>query len=200
MKKLKDYIILFDKVMPLILCEKLIEAYDSVSKEDPNYVRRKNEVFDFAEINMLDHKAFSPYCKDMMILMQSVNKEYMKRTSSVLKNRIEGWENFKDFETPRVKRYEPNQGIFDWHVDSADAASSRRALVMFWYLNNVEEGGETEFDIGETISVKPKAGSVVCFPPYYLYPHKGCMPISGPKYVISSYALLPQQNPTCEVM
>lgn len=198
MKTLKDYIILFDKVMPLILCEKLIEAYDSVSKEDPNYIRRKNRVFDFAEINMLDHKAFAPYCRDMMTLMQGVTREYMKRTSNILEEKLQCWEPFNDFETPRVKRYEPNQGVFDWHIDNGDLHSSRRALVMFWYLNDVEEGGETEFDIGEVVKVKPKAGSVVCFPPFYLFPHRGCTPISGPKYVVSSYTLLPQEGAVCD--
>jgi hypothetical protein len=69
---------------------------------------------------------------------------------------------------------------------------------MFWYLNDVEEGGETIFDIGEEVTVKPKAGNVVCFPPYYLFPHKGCTPISGPKYVVSSYTLLPQDAPACD--
>ena len=66
-------------------------------------------------------------------------------------------------------------------------------LVMFFYLNDVEEGGETKFKFestGEELSIKPEAGSVVCFPPTWQYPHKGCTPISGPKYVISSYVQL----------
>ena len=88
------------------------------------------------------------------------------------------------FEQPRIKRYEPNEGMFDWHCDATTKESSKRILVMFFYLNDVEEGGETMFS---DMSVKPKAGSVVCFPPTWQYPHKGCTPISGPKYVISSY-------------
>lgn len=198
MKTLKDYVILFQNVMPKIMCEKLIETYDSISKEDASYVTRKNKVYDFAEINMLDHPAFAPYCRDMMILMQTINREYMKRTSNVLEEKLQCWEPFKDFETPRIKRYEPGTGVFDWHIDNGDLDSSRRAVVMFWYLNDVAEGGETLFDLGDVFSVKPKAGNVVCFPPFYMFPHRGNTPVSGPKYVVSSYTLLPHEGPVCD--
>ena len=62
----------------------------------------------------------------------------------------------------------------------------------------VAEGGETIFDIGEEVAIKPEAGSVVCFPPTWQYPHKGATPISGPKYVISSYVWLPEDLPFCD--
>ena len=45
--------------------------------------------------------------------------------------------------------------IFRWHNDfSLDKQYGLRMLTLIWYLNDVEEGGETEFVDG-TI-VKPK--------------------------------------------
>ena len=53
-------------------------------------------------------------------------------------------------------------------------------------------------DVGQEVKVEPKAGSVCCFPPHWTFPHKGATPISGPKYVISSYVWLPNTMPVCD--
>ena len=59
---------------------------------------------------------------------------------------------------------------------------------MIWYLNDVETGGETNFPQLET-SVRPQAGRLLVFPPYWMYQHEGLPPVSGDKYIVSSYLL-----------
>ncbi len=181
MKRLGDYILLLNDVMPLDMCEKLIKTYDETKER----VDRNTECFKFTEINIFNHSNFDEFKEPMTNLMQSVHKFYADKTGSKF------FPETKAYEAPRIQRYEPKEGIFDWHLDSCNVESSRRLLVMFWYLNDVEEGGETIFDIGTEIKVKPKAGSVCCFPPNFLFPHKGATPISNPKYVVSSYVHLP---------
>ena len=95
---------------------------------------------------MLDHPSFAPYRTPIGQLMRSVSKFYMDKTHNILRDRLPCYEALKDYEAPRIKRYEPNEGVFDWHFDAADQQSSKRAIVMFWYLNDVKEGGETLFD------------------------------------------------------
>ena len=41
-KTLAEYILHLKDAMPLDMCEKLIETYDSVSHSDPNYVKRES--------------------------------------------------------------------------------------------------------------------------------------------------------------
>jgi hypothetical protein len=195
-KTLAEYILHLRDAMPLDMCRRLIETYDSVSTSDQ--VSRKNKLYDFSEINMLDHDAFAEFREPMGKLMQAVNKFYMDKTHNALRDKLVCYEPMKDYEAPRIKRYEPNHGIFDWHIDAADQNSAKRAIVLFWYLNDVEVGGETIFDIGDEVAIKPEAGSVVCFPPTWQYPHKGATPISGPKYVVSSYVWLPEVHPMCD--
>lgn len=74
---------------------------------------------------------------------------------------------------------------FGWHSDVNDLYSSSRFLAMIMYLNTVHEGGETEFMDG-TI-VKPVAGSILFFPPHFEYTHRGLTPLSGPKYILTSF-------------
>jgi len=87
-----------------------------------------------------------------------------------------------------LKRY--RKGGAEWferHFDSINEVANRY-LVLLWYLNDVEEGGETRFPQLE-LSVQPKAGRLLVFPPYWMYQHEGRAPMSGDKYIVSTYLL-----------
>ena len=68
----------------------------------------------------------------------------------------------------------------------ADYPSARRYLAFLFYLNDVQKGGQTEFRFHGRM-IRPEAGSVLVFPPTWEYPHIGLPPISGPKYIMSTY-------------
>ena len=174
--------------------KKAIETYDSIGDNDPLKVDRKTRWMNFKEVNMLKHPEFSELSQELAKYMQQINHRYFEEVCHVVDQRLKCKERFTDYEAPRIKRYEPGEGVFHWHIDHIDVTTSRRALVMFWYLNDVEEGGATAFDLGdgEEMRIHPQAGNVACFPPYFMFVHKGEIPISHPKYVISSYVHLPQ--------
>jgi prolyl 4-hydroxylase len=76
---------------------------------------------------------------------------------------------------------------FQLHFDSI-YEKSNRYLVMLWYLNDVAAGGETAFpDLG--IQVRPARGRLIVFPPYWMFQHAGLPPVSGDKYILSTYLL-----------
>ena len=90
------------------------------------------------------------------------------------------------WEELRIKRYRAGIGNFLDHVDTGDSISARRFLVFFLYLNDVSEGGETEFpDLDLTIS--PECGKLLVFPSIWTYLHRGNVPISNDKYILGSY-------------
>lgn len=93
----------------------------------------------------------------------------------------------------RIKRYVAGSGeAFQPHFDAIYEVANRY-LVFLWYLNDVAEGGETEFcDLG--ISIPARAGKLLMFPPYWMYQHAGRPPLSGDKYIMSLYLLFPQQR------
>ena len=92
------------------------------------------------------------------------------------------------FEQFRIKRYRPGTGEeFKQHVDISNLELSGRMLVVFWYLNDVLEGGETEFtSLG--LKIAPRKGRLLMFPPTFMYPHAGRPPVSNAKYIVGSYA------------
>jgi hypothetical protein len=87
-----------------------------------------------------------------------------------------------------LKCYRPGQDErFQLHFDAVNHLA-HRYLVMLWYLNDVAQGGETRFpQLG--VTVQPKAGRLIVFPPYWMYQHEGVAPLSGDKYILSTYLL-----------
>jgi hypothetical protein len=87
-----------------------------------------------------------------------------------------------------MKRYRSGGAErFQLHFDAIHHVSSRY-LVLLWYLNDVEAGGETRFPQLE-LSVDPRAGRLLMFPPYWMYQHEGMPPLAGEKYILSAYLM-----------
>jgi hypothetical protein len=55
-----------------------------------------------------------------------------------------------------------------------------------FYLNDVEEGGETEFLYLNT-KIKPVKGTLVYFPTHFPFVHRGNIPISDDKYIMTGW-------------
>ncbi len=106
-----------------------------------------------------------------------------------------------------MQKYIKNKGgYFHWHSEcyphpnDPQQDSLHRTLLWMVYLNDVEEGGETEFYFQEMKS-KPKQGSLVIAPADFTHTHRGNMPISADKYIFTSWILFQRaqtmyQNPS----
>ena len=45
----------------------------------------------------------------------------------------------------KIQKTSPSEGFHNWHTENSDSQNFRRVLATTVYLNDVEEGGETEF-------------------------------------------------------
>ena len=76
---------------------------------------------------------------------------------------------------------------YHWHVDSGPGEFSKRQLVAIWYLNEApESGGETEF-FHQKVSIKPKTGMLLLFPPFWTHLHRGTVVQNGVKYIATTW-------------
>ena len=101
------------------------------------------------------------------------------------------WESFSIYPySVLAKKYIKNkQGYHIWHADAGQTAPNIfRQLVCMYYLNNVNEGGETEF-YHQKLKVKPTRGSLVIFPTFFTHLHKGNVPISNDKYILNFWLM-----------
>lgn len=94
----------------------------------------------------------------------------------------------------QAQKYQAGIGNYNyWHCEVFPQAPLNeplhRTLLFMFYLNDVAEGGETEFYY-QNKAVRPKAGRMVIAPAYFTHTHRGCVPKSNDKYILTSWILL----------
>jgi hypothetical protein len=93
----------------------------------------------------------------------------------------------------QAQKYEINKGGYPyWHSEVYPQLQHNealhRVLLFMFYLNDVEEGGETEFYY-QNKKIAPKKGSMVVAPGYFTHTHRGNKPVSNDKYILTSWVL-----------
>ena len=90
-----------------------------------------------------------------------------------------------------AQKYQKNVGNYRyWHSEIFPQLGPNDALhrvfLFLIYLNDVEEGGETDFYY-QNKSIKPKAGTMIIAPCGFTHTHRGNVPLSNDKYVLTSW-------------
>lgn len=178
---LNDLICVYDNVLPNEVCQFLINFYEHNSDKAEKIDLDKTP--SFSQINFTEYHNQTEESIKIHNYVISRVLDHKKIYYDYIDPRCFPSEH--TFEQFRIKKYKNDgQDLFDTHVDVKDYASARRYLSFLFYLNDVDEGGETIFD---DLVVKPKTGRLIVFPPLWMYPHKGCVPISNEKYIMSTY-------------
>jgi len=192
-----DYIYQNNNSLCSELCKEIIEIFENdKNKHDGLTIGGINKkVKDTMDLNIYktDNK-WSEVCNfleteltyNLKIYSENINKKYKNvdgfdKSYEVLNKNIEI--------TPfMVQRYIKNEGKYIYHNDfNIDyKKKSYRVLTYLFYLNDIDEGGETEF-FGGDIKIIPKAGKLIIFPASWTFPHCGKMPISSNKYIITGW-------------
>ncbi|MCL1037668.1 2OG-Fe(II) oxygenase [Shewanella submarina] len=95
--------------------------------------------------------------------------------------------------TINIQKYEQAKGGYPhWHSEQFPQAGHNEALhrvvLYMFYLNDVEEGGETEF-FYQGRKVRPTKGTMVIAPAAFTHSHRGNKPLSGDKYIATSWIM-----------
>ena len=93
----------------------------------------------------------------------------------------------------KIKKIPIGGGFHQWHFEDGGIAYSQRKFVIQLYLNDDFEGGETEF-LYQNRRELPKQGDVLLFPAGFTHTHRGNPPIGGDKYLITSWALIQDEE------
>ena len=86
----------------------------------------------------------------------------------------------------KLQRTQPGGGYHMWHCENSTYEMANRTLVWMIYLNDVEEGGETEF-LHQHVRFTPKRGTVVFWPAAFTHQHRGNPPLKGTKYILTGW-------------
>ena len=86
---------------------------------------------------------------------------------------------------PQIQWYQPGEGFYAWHADGVQALCDR-ALVITSYLNDVTDGGGTEF-FHQQHTVEARKGRTAIFPAALTHVHRGVVSPTQEKYLVTAW-------------
>jgi len=160
------------------ICDKIIDNFDDLPKltnydELRGYHRLSN--------NNLDPDILEDYMGLVKEAFMAYIKEY--EWSNIMTT---DWSFFPPF---NIQKYEPGEAYNPTHIECGGPRKGKiqRKLAFTTYLNDVEEGGETEFVL-QGIKVKPKKGLTIIWPAGWTHPHHGLPAPNEIKYIATGWA------------
>ena len=188
-KLLSDYCVYIEDHMPKNICNDVVNLFESADTADierratPNNIPRLSQL-NFTKKSYLNEELFKVVCNYLLSAVDHYKHNIKSFYAFAPRNLY--------FEHFRIKRYiSEDEDQFDTHVDVTNVLDECRYLSFMWYLNDVIDGGETEFTELD-FKIQPKAGALIMFPPIWMFPHKGHLLNSGKKYLLSTYLLYPE--------
>ena len=175
----KDSIGVYENALPKELCKEIIDF----SLKMPLETRGKDEGGDLMK-------------KDALQAIELYNSELAQKINTFIRNNIFPLYSSKYSIFNRVGPYMinyfkfqktlPTEGYHVWHCENDGWDTMHRLAVYTIYLNDVEEGGETEF-LYQSLRIKPTRGTITIFPSLYTHTHRGNPPLSGEKYIVTGW-------------
>lgn len=163
------------------LCDRIIKYY-----EDPCTPRNVNKFWtgihpDIKEPtdSRLEGPLKALYLENLQKCIDEYRKEY------TFCDIIDTW---GVCESVVVQRYLPGQFYKNWHCerDEGGGLIGQRVLVFMTYLNDVNDGGETEFYY-QNLKVKPEKGKTLIWPAEWTHTHRGLNSNSETKYIVTGW-------------
>ena len=172
-------------------CKNLI-TYFNKSKKSKGTLRLGNGTSGIDKSKKLSTDVYIPFdCNDKPISnyrleLTKVINEYKKlyRYCDLQQDTwgiTEGW---------NLQRYKPNEGYFINHYEKSGLKTGfytlTRHLVFMTYLNDVSDGGETEFYY-QKLKIKPETGLTLIWGSDWTFTHKGITSPTQTKYIATGW-------------
>jgi len=87
----------------------------------------------------------------------------------------------------KIQKYNPNESYSQLHCESM-GADLHRVLAWMIYLNDVTDGGETEFP-SQDKKFQPRCGDVLFWPAHFTHPHRGIISKTQVKYIATGWTV-----------
>ena len=189
---MKDFIGIYDNYITEEECNKAIKLYEDQNKfnntinrigfEQASILQKQDQQY-FAGATNID--VWWTSLKSMILNFDQAWKHYSKNVGA-----DEAYGVPFHYTSLKIQKTLPTEGYHVWHVEHGKGFENEpRAFVFSVYLNDVEEGGETEF-LHFSKRVQPKTGRIVIWPAGFPYLHRGNPPLKGEKYILTSWIML----------
>jgi hypothetical protein len=181
----KDFIGIYEDAVPKELCDEIIKIFEEsvdtgsvYTQKGEHQIPEDGKLFREDDSLSLDELSIGLSSNVYSILNEKI-VEYANEYAS-LKNQA--------IKTVRLKiqRTKVGGGYHGWHCENTIIENCFRELAWAIYLNDVEEGGETEY-LYQHKRIQPKAGTLAIFPCAFTHTHRGNPPLSNVKYILTGW-------------
>tara|TARA_B100000902_G_scaffold212414_1_gene201993 strand:+ start:256 stop:837 length:582 start_codon:yes stop_codon:yes gene_type:complete len=175
---MKEFIGIYPKAVDPRLCDELVKIASNTQ-----YVKGSPDS-DVAAMHRQDLQiALEPF-------MPGLAREFMKPVSNCLSEYIHVECPFLQQNTfvssvTLVQKTKPTQGYHSFHCENSTWDLYSRSMAWMVYLNDIEEGGETEF-LYQKMKVKPEKGKCLIWPGGFTHLHRGNPPMED-KYIATGW-------------
>tara|TARA_R110002020_G_scaffold13527_1_gene48684 strand:- start:714 stop:1286 length:573 start_codon:yes stop_codon:yes gene_type:complete len=187
--------------------ETFIESYQTdieVCKDLIKYHKKNKEYkkAGFAYDNDLQNTVINKDVKDSIdvtfynMSQNKTIKKYFSELSKCLQQYTDKYQlgRLHTYDANLIQYYPPGGGFKVWHCERYIGYTSgqfiaQRGLVYMTYLNDVTDGGETEFKY-QKVKVKPEIGKTLIWPPDFTHLHRGIVSPTQEKYIATGWFIL----------
>ena len=85
-----------------------------------------------------------------------------------------------------IQKYSPGDHYSHLHSERTSLSSLHRIFAFMTYLNDVDDGGTTDFEYYK-LKIKPEKGKTLIWPSEWTHAHSGSVLKSGSKYIITGW-------------
>jgi hypothetical protein len=182
--KPNTFIYEIDNALPVALCDDMVERFEAHTEQHhQGRIGQGTDVADTIKISTdLRISSFDNW--------NDVDAALFASMSKVVGQLAEEYPFFavNEFRDSGYQIQRTNEGEFyHWHIDGGPGVFSQRQLVAIWYLNDVPgPGGTTDFAI-QDVSIQPRKGKMVIFPPFWTHIHRNATLEKGVKYIATTW-------------
>jgi hypothetical protein len=123
--------------------------------------------------------------------IQNYNKELLRCTQEyikiypALKDSLNKWGIVESY---NIQKYKKKEAYFGWHTERTTGKEifGKRLLVFMTYLNDVKDGGQTEW-FHQKLKIKPETGLTVIWPADWMFLHRGIVTKKEEKFIITGW-------------
>lgn len=190
----ENFIRVIDDAMTHEQCAKLIEGFHAVHAHGGSWTRQKTEQIpkgiksDIAigAEELLLNNLFKPLQEQLMVMLKKHITNYVEDFETGMFSEVVNNHFPMSQAGIKIQMTKPSEGYHIWHCENGSLEMKGRFLTWILYLNDIEEGGETELiHLSERIS--PKTGRLVIFPAGWTHAHRGNPPLSNTKYIATGW-------------
>ena len=179
--KFSDFIYIERDALPKSFCNNVIEKFEQDDRKRQGQVGSgvHLEIKRSSDLSITELEDWKSYDQAFFRCLNNGLKKYVRflpeeytihKALSEIKNDT-GYQ---------IQRTQPGD-YYIWHHDQ----SATRLVTFIWYLNDIKDGGYTEFIDGTRI--QPEAGKLIIFPATWDFLHRGVSPKTETKYLCTGW-------------